>query len=175
MGRRPRRGHRVRRPVFRHGPGSRRRPGRGHRGQRHGRGQARGQQGGGRTDRAGRWGEGADPCPRRRPPPVTDLADYTTLGPGGPARSFVTASTEPELIAAADAAAEPVLLIGGGSNLVIADDGFDGTVIHLNTRGVSYAEAGDGRADMTVSAGEDWDDVVAATVAEGLAGLECLS
>jgi len=109
---------------------------------------------------------------------VTGLADYTTLGLGGPARSFVAASTESELtaaVAAADAAAEPVLLIGGGSNLVIADDGFRGTVIHLNTRGVSYAEAGHGRADVTVAAGEDWDDVVAATVAEGLAGLECLS
>jgi UDP-N-acetylmuramate dehydrogenase len=109
---------------------------------------------------------------------VTGLADYTTLGLGGPARSFVAASTESELInavAAADAAAEPVLLIGGGSNLVIADDGFPGTVIHLNTRGVSYAEAGDGCADVTVAAGEDWDDVVAATVAEGLAGLECMS
>jgi UDP-N-acetylmuramate dehydrogenase len=109
---------------------------------------------------------------------VTGLADYTTLGLGGPARSLVAASTESELItavAAADAAAEPVLLIGGGSNLVIADEGFPGTVIHLNTRGVSYAEAGDGRTDVTVAAGEDWDDVVAATVAEGLAGLECLS
>ena len=109
---------------------------------------------------------------------MTGLADYTTLGLGGPARSFVAASTESELIAAitaADAAAEPVLLIGGGSNLVIADDGFRGTVIHLNTRGVSHAQAGDGRADVTVAAGEDWDDVVAATVAEGLAGLECLS
>ena len=109
---------------------------------------------------------------------MTGLADYTTLGLGGPARSFVAASTESELIAAvtaADTTDEPVLLIGGGSNLVIADDGFSGTVIHLNTRGVSYAEAGDGRADVTVSAGEDWDDVVAGTVAEGLAGLECLS
>ena len=109
---------------------------------------------------------------------MTGLADYTTLGLGGPARSIVAASTESELIAAitaADAAAEPVLLIGGGSNLVIADDGFPGTVIHLNARGVSYAEAGHGRADVTVAAGEDWDDVVAATVAEGLAGLECLS
>jgi UDP-N-acetylmuramate dehydrogenase len=109
---------------------------------------------------------------------VTRLADYTTLGLGGPARSFVAASTESELIAAvaaADAAAEPVLLIGGGSNLVIADDGFPGTVIHLNTRGVSYEEAGDGCADVTVAAGEDWDEVVAAAVAEGLAGLECMS
>ena len=86
---------------------------------------------------------------------MTRLAGYTTLGLGGPARSFVAASTESELIdavAAADAAAGPVLLIGGGSNLVIADDGFPGTVIHLNARGVSYAEAGDGCADVTVAA-----------------------
>jgi UDP-N-acetylmuramate dehydrogenase len=111
---------------------------------------------------------------------VTDLAGYTTLGLGGPARSFVTASAADQLIEAvraADAADEPVLLIGGGSNLVISDDGFPGTVIHVNTRGVSYARAadGDGHVAVTVAAGEDWDDVVAATVAERLAGLECLS
>jgi len=109
---------------------------------------------------------------------VTDLAGYTTLGLGGPARSFVTASATDQLIEAvraADAAGEPVLLLGGGSNLVISDDGFPGTVIHVNTRGVGYAHAGDGHVAVTVEAGEDWDDVVAATVAEGLAGLECLS
>jgi UDP-N-acetylmuramate dehydrogenase len=108
---------------------------------------------------------------------VTDLADYTTLGLGGPAKTFVTATTEAGLIDAvrvADAAGEPVLLIGGGSNLVIADDGFPGTVIHVASRGVSYAAA-DGHADVTVAAGENWDDVVAVAVAEGLAGLECLS
>jgi UDP-N-acetylmuramate dehydrogenase len=106
------------------------------------------------------------------------LADYTTLGLGGPARSFVSAETETDLIDAvreADAAAEPVLLIGGGSNLVIADDGFPGTVIHVHTRGIGYADAGNDAIDVTVAAGEDWDDVVAATVAEGLAGLESLS
>jgi UDP-N-acetylmuramate dehydrogenase len=109
---------------------------------------------------------------------VTDLAGYTTLGLGGPARSFVTASATDQLIEAvraADAAGEPVLLLGGGSNLVVSDDGFPGTVIHVNTRGVSYAYAGDGHVAVTVEAGEDWDDVVAATVTEGLAGLECLS
>ncbi|HEX4093953.1 MAG TPA: UDP-N-acetylmuramate dehydrogenase [Trebonia sp.] len=107
-----------------------------------------------------------------------DLADYTTLGLGGPARSFVSAATEADLIesvTAADAAAEPVLLIGGGSNLVISDAGFPGPVIHVNTRGIGYADAGDGVVDVTVAAGEDWDDVVAASVAEGLAGLETLS
>ena len=110
------------------------------------------------------------------------LADFTTLGLGGRARSFVSAGTEPELIdavKAADAAADPVLLIGGGSNLVISDAGFPGTVIHVNTRGIGYADApegdGQGAVDVTVAAGQDWDDVVAATVAEGLAGLESLS
>jgi UDP-N-acetylmuramate dehydrogenase len=112
------------------------------------------------------------------------LADYTTLGLGGPARSFVPATTEADLInavRAADSAADPVLLIGGGSNLVISDAGFPGTVIHVNTRGIGYADAPDGTGgaeravDATVAAGEDWDGVVAATVAEGLAGLESLS
>jgi len=106
------------------------------------------------------------------------LADYTTLGLGGPAKSLVTAHAEQDLIEAvraADAAADPLLLIGGGSNLVIADEGFPGTVIHVNTRGIDYAEVGDGAVDVTVAAGEDWDGVVAATAAEGLAGLESLS
>ncbi len=113
---------------------------------------------------------------------MTLLADYTTLGLGGPARSFVTAGSEADLIEAvrvADTAGDPLLLIGGGSNLVIADDGFPGTVVHVNSRGISYAPASaDSPArtvDVTVAAGEDWDEVVAATVAEGLAGLECLS
>jgi UDP-N-acetylmuramate dehydrogenase len=109
---------------------------------------------------------------------VTLLADYTTLGLGGPAKAFADAPTEAALIdavRAADAAGEPVLILGGGSNLVIADAGFPGTVVHVNTRGVSYAAAAGGQVDVTVAAGEDWDDVVAAVVAEGLAGIECLS
>ena len=113
------------------------------------------------------------------PGPVsTALADYTTLGLGGPARSLVTAEAEKELIEAvrtADAVAEPLLIIGGGSNLVVSDEGFPGTAIHVNTRGISYAGAGDGAIDVTVAAGEDWDGVVAAAAAEGLAGLESLS
>jgi UDP-N-acetylmuramate dehydrogenase len=114
------------------------------------------------------------------PPNATVLADYTTLGLGGPARDFVSADTEPALIDAvrgADASGEPVLLIGGGSNLVISDAGFPGLVVYVNTRGFAYVGDGDGDGDVsvTVAAGEDWDDVVAATVAEGLAGLEPLS
>jgi UDP-N-acetylmuramate dehydrogenase len=103
------------------------------------------------------------------------LADYTTVRLGGPARAFVRAETEHELIDAvrsADAAGEPVLILGGGSNLVVSDEGFDGTVIQVATRGVTR-DAGPGV--LTVAAGEEWDAVVARTVAEGLAGLECLS
>jgi UDP-N-acetylmuramate dehydrogenase len=101
------------------------------------------------------------------------LADYTTVRLGGPARSFVRAGTEEDLIEAvraADAAAEPTLILGGGSNLVVADEGFDGTVIQVATRGVDG-----GPGILTVAAGEDWDALVARTIAEGLAGIECLS
>jgi UDP-N-acetylmuramate dehydrogenase len=107
-----------------------------------------------------------------------DLSAYTTLGLGGPARDFVSADTEDDLIRAvssADKAGTPVLLIGGGSNLVISDAGFPGTVVRVNTRGITYIDAGDGTVDVTVAAGADWDNAVAATVAEGLAGLEPLS
>src|SRR6266568_2907618 len=103
------------------------------------------------------------------------LADYTTIRLGGPARGFVRAGTDDELVEAvrtADAHGEPVLILGGGSNLVVADDGFDGIVIQVATQGVSH---GDGPGVLTVAAGEDWDGFVARTVAEGLAGLECLS
>lgn len=108
---------------------------------------------------------------------MTLLSQYTTLGLGGPARSFVTATSDEGLIQAvqaADAAGEPVLILGGGSNLVIGDDGFPGTVVHVATHGVTYDRTS-GRVEVTVAAGENWDDIVAATVAEGLAGLECLS
>ena len=107
------------------------------------------------------------------------LSGFTTLGLGGPARRFVEAATEPELIAEVRAAGrrgEPLLILGGGSNLVIADDGFPGTVVRVATRGVHRAAAG--RPDavrVTVAAGEDWDRVVASCVAADLAGVECLS
>ena len=116
------------------------------------------------------------------------LAGYTTLRLGGPARRLVEASTEAHVVAelrAADEHGEPLLVLGGGSNLVIADEGFPGTVVRIATRGVQPAAAArtgtgqnghDGDPVMlTVAAGEDWDDVVARCVGEGLAGLECLS
>jgi UDP-N-acetylmuramate dehydrogenase len=115
------------------------------------------------------------------------LSQFTTLGLGGPAKSFVTATTDDELISAVRAADEdgdPALILGGGSNLVVGDAGFPGTVVHVATRGVTYdrvsgdsvtRHSGPGLVEVAVAAGEGWDDVVAATVADGLAGLECLS
>ena len=105
------------------------------------------------------------------------LAPYTTLGLGGPAAILAEPADEAGLIAAvraADDRDEPVFVLGGGSNVVIADTGFPGTVIRVATRGMSLRAARDVTA-VTVAAGENWDDVVARCVSEGLAGLECLS
>ncbi len=105
------------------------------------------------------------------------LSAYTTLGLGGPASRFVAAQTERELVAevrAADQRGEPLLVLGGGSNLVVADDGFEGTVIRIGTHGVRLGGAG-GPVTVTAAAGEDWDALVARCVADGLAGAECLA
>lgn len=101
------------------------------------------------------------------------LAPYTTLGLGGPARAFAAAGSAEEiveLVAEADRSGEPVLVLGGGSNLVVADDGFDGLVVHVASRGIEI----DGDR-VTAQAGEDWDTLVALATAEGRSGVECLS
>ncbi len=113
------------------------------------------------------------------PPVAQNLSSLTTLRAGGPAARLVTASTAQELVSAvsaADAAGEPVLLIAGGSNLLIGDDGFDGTVIRVATGGVR-AESVDycGGAEVTVEAGEPWDPFVLQAVSQGWSGLETLS
>jgi UDP-N-acetylmuramate dehydrogenase len=111
------------------------------------------------------------------------LADHTTLRLGGPASRFVTARTDDELVAAvraADDAGEPLLVLGGGSNLVVADEGFDGTVVRVATAGVSPDVDGEdavscGGVLVTVAAGEGWDDLVARAVASGWIGVEALA
>jgi UDP-N-acetylmuramate dehydrogenase len=106
------------------------------------------------------------------------LAPLTTLRLGGPADRMVTVDDEDGLVDAvreADAAGEPVLLLAGGSNLVIADAGFPGLVVRVATRGIDQAPAEDDRMRVTAQAGEEWDTVVAAAVADGLTGIECLS
>ncbi|NYH53363.1 UDP-N-acetylmuramate dehydrogenase [Nocardiopsis arvandica] len=114
---------------------------------------------------------------------MSTLSEYTTLRLGGPAREFRTAATTEELVAAvaaADAAGEPVLVLGGGSNLVVSDAGFPGTVVLVDSQEVSFEEAG---ADETgepvvlvrADAGVEWDPLVERAVAEGLSGVEFLS
>ncbi|MFD8230273.1 UDP-N-acetylmuramate dehydrogenase [Streptomyces massasporeus] len=101
------------------------------------------------------------------------LAPLTTFRLGGPATRLVTATTDDEVIAAvreADEAGTPLLLIGGGSNLVIGDKGFEGTALVLATKGFSL----DG-TNLELAAGEVWTDAVARTVEAGLAGIECLA
>lgn len=106
------------------------------------------------------------------------LANHTTFRLGGPARRFVEATTEQQLIdtvADCDSRGEPVLVLGGGSNVLIADEGFDGTVVKVTTRGVR-AEVGDcSGAQLEVAAGEVWDDLVARAVAAQWSGMETLS
>ena len=110
---------------------------------------------------------------------MTDLSELTTLGVGGPARRLLEPATRSELLdttLASWGSPEDWLLLGGGSNLVIADDGFDGDVIRIATRGISASRTGDARpVRLVVEAGEPWDDVVAHTVANGWSGIEALS
>jgi UDP-N-acetylmuramate dehydrogenase len=110
------------------------------------------------------------------------LSDHTTLRLGGPARAWVRATTETELVDAvrrADDAGEPVLVLAGGSNLVVADEGFAGTVVEVATTGLVPDVADDdptcGGAVVTVAAGEPWDAFVAAAVERGWVGIEALS
>ena len=106
------------------------------------------------------------------------LAPLTSMRVGGPATTLITVQTPQELIEAVratDEAGTPLLLVSGGSNLVIADEGFDGTVVRITTKGVHAAPADDGFVEVTVAAGEVWDEFVARAVAEGWSGVEALS
>ena len=115
------------------------------------------------------------------------LGDCTTLRLGGAAARFAEPSSEDELVrsvAEADERGEPVFVLGGGSNVVFADAGFDGVVVRAATRGIVTSEprgvgrgAGDqcGVVHVDVAAGEPWDDLVAWSVREGLSGLDSMS
>ena len=108
---------------------------------------------------------------------MTRLADLTTLRLGGPPRDLVEARSESEVVdavRAADARGEPLLVLAGGSNVVVADEGFPGTVVHVLSMGVERRDD-DGRSLLEVQAGEPWDPLVERCVEQGLAGVECLS
>ena len=106
------------------------------------------------------------------------LADHTTLRVGGPADRFVVATTEAEVIEAVadcDRRGEPVLVVGGGSNLLVADDGFRGTVVLVATRGIAADVSACAGASVRVAAGENWEAFVAEAVAREWSGVEALS
>ena len=115
----------------------------------------------GQTGTAGGWRHGVE------------LAAFTTLRIGGPASHFFEADSEQTLIAAvkdAEGHGEQLLVLGGGSNLVVADEGFPGSVVRVGLRGLTVRDG-----LVSAAAGEAWDEVVARSVDEGLAGIECLS
>jgi UDP-N-acetylmuramate dehydrogenase len=107
---------------------------------------------------------------------MADLRDYTSLRVGGPAKKFVEVGTESEIIAAIEAAGDsPILIIGGGTNILVADSGFEGTVIRITSHSIQSEIDACSGATLTIGAGEDWDECVATTLERGFAGLETLS
>lgn len=109
---------------------------------------------------------------------MTRLADFTTLRVGGEAKEFFRASSEQELIELVSSADEhgiPVLIIGGGSNLLISDHGFDGRVIRVEMRGIDEASDACSGGFITVKAGDNWDSFVTWANERGYVGLETLA
>ena len=105
------------------------------------------------------------------------LAPRCSMGVGGPARFFVEAADDATVLEAVRWAQErgvALRVLGGGSNLVVADAGVDGLVVKVALRGVRVKEVS-GRVEVTAAAGEPWDALVAHAVERGWAGLECLS
>ena len=106
------------------------------------------------------------------------LSTLTTLGLGGPPRRLVTATDADEMVESvreADRLHEPTLILAGGSNVVIGDDGFPGTVVLVRSRGARVLNRDGDTLTVRVEAGEPWDEFVASTVTAGWSGLECLS
>lgn len=107
---------------------------------------------------------------------MADLSDYTSLRVGGPAKKFVDVSSEAEIIAAIEAAGDsPILIMGGGTNILVSDSGFEGTVIHISNNSLKSEVDACSGATLTIGAGENWDEFVAITIERGFAGLESLS
>ena len=108
---------------------------------------------------------------------MTEFSELTTMRVGGPAREILEPADADQLVAATRDAWEsgdPWLILGGGSNLVVADEGFDGTVIRVVTQGIDKAPAAE-KVRLRIQAGESWDGLVARTIEDGLVGLEALS
>lgn len=111
---------------------------------------------------------------------MKSLSELTTSAVGGPAREYIEARTEAEIIEtirSADQAGERLLLIGGGSNLLISDTGFDGTVLRIASTGFTVDDdaAACGGVMVTAQAGQPWDELVEYAVLHAYSGLEALS
>ena len=107
---------------------------------------------------------------------MSDLSHYTSLRVGGPATKIIEVSSESEIIAAIESAADsPIFIMGGGTNVLIADSGFNGTVIHIANNSVEAEIDACSGATLTIGAGENWDTLVETSIARGFAGLETLS
>jgi UDP-N-acetylmuramate dehydrogenase len=101
------------------------------------------------------------------------LAPYTTFRIGGPARWFAEAHSEDAILEAVHFAGErqlPLFVLGGGSNLLVSDEGFSGVVLHIASKGIEQQEA-----TFRIAAGEDWDHFVSRAVEKNYAGIECLA
>lgn len=106
------------------------------------------------------------------------LADLTTIGIGGPARYFTEALSEEDVSEALKWAAErnaEVFFLGGGSNILVSDRGFDGLVVKMAMRGIKFEPETEDTVLVTAAAGVEWDDLVSICVDRGLSGIECLS
>lgn len=106
------------------------------------------------------------------------LAPFTTLKIGGPARFFVKAETEDQVVEAFDHAESnglDLFVLGGGSNILVSDNGFDGLVLQIALKGESKTLSPKSKVEITVRTGEDWDKFVESSVDDDLAGIECLS
>jgi UDP-N-acetylmuramate dehydrogenase len=120
----------------------------------------------------------AEPTTGAHPTDPATLARHTTLRLGGPAGRLEIATSADEIVRKvqeAEAREQAVLLLAGGSNVVIGDQGFPGAVVLIRSRGFQVVDEDVDTVTVRVEAGEPWDDLVAATVERGWSGLECLS
>ena len=105
------------------------------------------------------------------------LAPFTTFRIGGPARFFIEATTEEEVEKARGEAARhalPLIPLGGGSNILVSDEGVEGVVLKMALRGIAFEKDGDDTL-VVAGAGTPWEEVVDATVAQGVFGIENLA
>ncbi|MEY3858496.1 MAG: hypothetical protein RL290_1090 [Actinomycetota bacterium] len=104
---------------------------------------------------------------------MTELSQYTSFHVGGPARKILQVSTQEEIIAAIEEAGDsPILILGGGTNVLVSDSGFEGTVIRISNNSVQAEVDACSGATLTIGAGEDWDELVATTINRGFAGFQ---